>query len=339
MSQEPQTQQRGRSLTGLRRAALPLLALATILLVNYLMSPRFFNVRVVDGHFYGSLIDVLNRAAPVMLLAIGMTLVIATGGIDLSVGAVIAISGAVAAVLVNMGIPVPLVLLAAVAVGTLCGLWNGFLVAFLDLQPIIATLILMVVGRGIAQLITQGQIVTFTNEALSFWGSGYILGFPVAMWVALVALAVVYLFVRRTALGLFLESIGANARASFYTGINARLITLLVYVISGTCAGIAGIIITADIDGADANNAGLWLELDAILAVVIGGTALTGGRFYLFLSVVGALIIQSINAGILVGGFPVEYNQIVKAVVILVVLLVQSPRFQRALSARRGGTA
>ncbi len=136
-------------------------------------------------------------------------------------------------------------------------------------------------------------------------------------------------FVRRTAIGLLIESVGSNDRASYYAGIDARAIKLLVYVISGLCAAVAGLIITADIKGADANNAGLWLELDAVLAVVIGGTLLSGGRFYLGLSVIGALIIQSIQTGIFVSGLPPTFNLIVQAVVILAILFLQSDDFRR----------
>jgi ribose/xylose/arabinose/galactoside ABC-type transport system permease subunit len=311
----------------------PLVALTLILIVDGLVSPTFFRITVVDGHYFGSLIDILKNAAPVMLLAIGMSLVIATRGIDLSVGAVMAISGAVAAVLVrNTEIPTPFVVLLAIGAGILCGLWNGTLVAFFDIQPIVATLILMVAGRGIAQLITEGQIATFVNEQLAFLGTGYFLGLPFQIFIAFGMLLLVYLLVRRTAIGLLIESVGANDRASYYVGINARLIKLFVYVISGICAGMAGIIVAANIRGADGNNAGLWSELDAILAVVIGGALLSGGRFHLTLSVIGVLIIQSMNTGILVSGITPEFNLVVKAVIVLAVLLIESENFRHLIS-------
>lgn len=316
-----------------RKAVWPLVALVAILAINRIIFPDFFSISVVNGYLYGSVIDILNRSAPVVLLSIGMTLVIATQGVDLSVGAVMAICGAIAAVLVRTtGIPVPLIILIVLGAGVLCGLWNGILVAFFDIQPIVATLILMVAGRGIAQLITEGQIVTFVNEQLSFVGSGKVLGLPFTVFIALFVFAVVYLLVRRTALGLMIESVGANTKASYYVGINASLIKLLAYVVSGICAAIAGLIVAADIKGADANNAGLWLELDAILAVVVGGTALSGGRFYLFLSIIGALIIQSMNTGILVSGITPEFNLVVKAIVVLFVLLIQSAEFRQIIT-------
>lgn len=313
-----------------RRFLFPLLGLILILVGNRLISPSFFSIRIVDGRLIGSLIDILNRGAPTVLLATGMTLVIATKGIDLSVGAVIAICGAIAAVLISTTtIPPLLVMAISVGAGALCGLWNGILVAYFDIQPIVATLILMVVGRGIAQLITKGQIATFRNPSLEFVGTGVLVGFPFPIFLSLIVVFLVWVLVRRTAIGTLIESVGANDRASFYAGIDAAKIKLSVYIISGICAAITGLILTADIRGADANNAGLWEELDAILAVVIGGTALTGGRFYLIPSVVGALIIQSIQTGIYVSGLPPTFNLIVQAVVILAILLLQSEEFRR----------
>ncbi|EUL43354.1 inner membrane ABC transporter permease YtfT [Klebsiella aerogenes] len=313
-----------------------IIALLLVLAVDSLVAPHFFQVLLQDGRLFGSPIDILNRAAPVALLAIGMTLVIATGGIDLSVGAVMAIAGATAASMTVAGHSLPVVLLAALGAGALAGLWNGILVAVLKIQPFVATLILMVAGRGVAQLITSGQIVTFDSPALSWLGSGSLLLLPTPVIIAVATLLLFWLFTRKTALGMFIEAVGINIRAAKNAGVNTRIVVMLAYVLSGICAAIAGIIVAADIRGADANNAGLWLELDAILAVVIGGGSLMGGRFNLLLSVVGALIIQGMNTGILLSGFPPELNQVVKAVVVLCVLVVQSPRFIGLLKGVRG---
>ena len=312
-----------------------IIALLLVLAVDSLVAPHFFQVLLQDGRLFGSPIDILNRAAPVALLAIGMTLVIATGGIDLSVGAVMAIAGATAASMTVAGHSLPVVLLAALGAGALAGLWNGILVAVLKIQPFVATLILMVAGRGVAQLITSGQIVTFDSPALSWLGSGSLV-LPTPVIIAVATLLLFWLFTRKTALGMFIEAVGINIRAAKNAGVNTRIVVMLAYVLSGICAAIAGIIVAADIRGADANNAGLWLELDAILAVVIGGGSLMGGRFNLLLSVVGALIIQGMNTGILLSGFPPELNQVVKAVVVLCVLVVQSPRFIGLLKGVRG---
>ena len=316
----------------LARRLLPqLVTFATVLLLIAVVFPGFFDVSFANGRFYGSPIDILNRGAPVALLAIGMTLVIATGGIDLSVGAVMAICGAVAAWAVDHGHGLPSALALSLSAGLACGLWNGMLVAVLKIQPIVATLILMVAGRGIAQLITEGTILTFNHPGLIFLGSGTVLGLPtpVLIWLAMGLL--VTAIVRRSALGLLIEAVGINQRASRLAGVNAKVLIVTVYMTSGLCAAIAGMIVAADIRGADANNAGLWLELDAILAVVIGGTSLLGGRFSLVASLIGAMIIQSINTGILLSGFPPEFNLVIKAAIILAILVVQSPAARVAL--------
>jgi galactofuranose transport system permease protein len=301
------------------------LAFLAILLADRLVSPQFFDIRLQDGRLFGSLVDVFNRGAPVALLSLGMVLVIATRGIDLSVGAVMAIAGAVAASLVDSH-SVAMALGAALGVGVLCGLWNGFLVAVLRIQPIVATLILMVAGRGIAQLITEGRIVTFTSPQLAWFGNGSILGIPAPVAITLGMLVLTLLLVRGSALGVLIEATGANARASELAGIGTSAVTIAAYVWCGLCSSVAGVIAAADILGADANNAGLWLELDAILAVVIGGTSLFGGRFSVILAVLGALTIQAMNTGILLSGYRPELNLVVKAVVVIAVLLLQSPR-------------
>ena len=303
-----------------------IITLIVVLLLNVLLFPDFFNISIQNGRFYGSVIDVLNRGAPVALVAVGMTLVIATKGIDLSVGAVVAICGATAAAAIVAGHSAFYAVVMALGIGVLCGLWNGFLVAFLNIQPIIATLVLMVAGRGIAQLITEGAILTFTDDGLVFIGSGRVLlmPMPVVIWVVF-GLAVT-LLVRRTALGMLIEAIGINRQASQLSGVRTTALLMTAYLLAGLCAAIAGLIVAADIKGADANNAGLWLELDAILAVVVGGNSLLGGRFSILGSLLGAVIIQAVNTGILTSGFPPEYNLIIKAVIIVTILIIQSPR-------------
>ncbi len=183
-----------------------LVALLLVLLVDSLVAPHFWQVVLQDGRLFGSPIDILNRAAPVALLAIGMTLVIATGGIDLSVGAVMAIAGATTAAMTVAGFSLPIVLLSALGTGILAGLWNGILVAILKIQPFVATLILMVAGRGVAQLITAGQIVTFNSPDLSWFGSGSLLFLPTPVIIAVLTLILFWLLTRKTALGMFIGS-------------------------------------------------------------------------------------------------------------------------------------
>ncbi len=309
----------------LPKGAPQVMALVLLFLINAVIADNFFSIHIQDGRLFGSVIDIFNRGAPVALLTIGMTLVIATGGIDLSVGAVMAISGAVMANMASSGYAPATILICALLAGLACGIWNGFLVAVFKIQPIVATLILMVAGRGIAQLITQGQIVTFNNDTLSWFGSGSFLLLPTPIILLILAALAVWALTKKTALGLFIESVGINIKAAKNAGINTPAIVMSVYAVSGVMAALAGIIVAADIKGADANNAGLWLEMDAILAVVIGGTSLMGGRFNLLLALVGAFIIQSINTGILLSGYQPQWNHIVKSLVVLLVLVMQSP--------------
>jgi len=309
----------------------PTLALALIFIVDGVVSPGFFSIRIVQGRLFGSLIDILYRGTPIALVALGMAVVIGANGIDLSVGAVVAIVGAVMTNLIHRDMSPPLVLALTLGAGALCGLWNGFLVAILDIQPIIATLILMVAGRGIALLIDEGLIVTFRSDFFSAISTGEFLTVPSRILVAAGTFGLLWLLLRRTALGLFIESVGGNAAAADLTGIDARLVKIGAYTLSGLCSGIAGMLICADIRGSDSNNAGLFIELDAILAVVIGGGSLTGGRFHLGLTIIGVLVIQGLTTSILVSGLPPQYNMIVKGVVVLIVLLLQSRRLRESI--------
>jgi simple sugar transport system permease protein len=220
---------------------------------------------------------------------------------------------------------------AALLVCMACGATNGLLVARLGVQPIIATLILMVAGRGIAQRVGQKVLVDSEHTGFLFIGNGHLFGLPFTITLALVVLLVTALLMRGTALGLFVESVGNNPVASRYAGLRLRSIVFYVYVFSGLCAAIAGLIGTSDIRQSDAINAGLYLELDAILAVVVGGTALTGGRFFLIGSVIGALLILTLEITIISQDVQAEYALIVKALVVLAVCLLQSPDFRRRL--------
>ncbi len=311
----------------------PLLALALLLLFNNLFTPYFFNLEIRNGYLYGSRIDILNQGAKVMLVSLGMTLVIATGGVDLSVGAVMALAGAVAArLMVVDGHGFTTAFFGAIFVALLCGAWNGALVAYLGIQPIIATLILMVAGRGIAQLVSDGQIINFADPTMVFLGNGHLLGLPFTLTIVLALLAATWMLTRRTALGLFIEAVGDNPTASRYSGVNARLVTFLAYLFTGLCSGLAGLVAASNIKSADANHAGLYLELDAILAVVVGGTALTGGRFYLVGSLVGALLIQTLTTTMYARNVSADIAPMPKALVIIAVCLLQSEKARRYLS-------
>ncbi len=305
----------------------PVLALLLILIVDYFISPGFFTIRIVEGRLFGSLIDILYRAMPTALVALGMAVVIGTKGIDLSVGSVIAICGAVIAWRIHEGDPHFVILLLALGTGLLCGLWNGFLVAILDIQPIIATLILMVSGRGIGLMINLlygGTNPSFTSALLQGLSTGHISLIPTRLILGAGLFLLLWLLLRRTALGLFIEVVGGNAASANLAGVNSRLIKYAAYIICSFCAAWAGIVLTADTHTSDPVSLGLYIELDAILAVVIGGGSLSGGRIYLGMTVVGALVIQALTTSILTSGVPPEYNLVVKAVVVLIVLLLQS---------------
>jgi len=309
------------------------LIFAGILLFNALFTPNFFRIEIRDGHLFGSVIDIFDRASPIILMATGMTLVIATKGIDISVGSVAAISGALVAVLIAKYNASPVVfILVPLCVALILGAWNGLLVSWVGMQPIIATLILMVTGRGIAMLITGGQIIVFRNTFIEKVIGGYFLGLPFSILIAVVVALGVSLLTRRTALGIFIESIGINPTACRYAGVRVQQVLFSVFVISATCAGIAGFKYISDIRAADANNSGLFSELDAILAVVIGGTSMNGGRYSIIGSFIGALVIQSLTTTILTRGVPVQVTYVLRSAVVVIICILQSPVLSDRLS-------
>jgi simple sugar transport system permease protein len=320
----------------------PALTLALLIALNAFVNPSFLTIAWRDGHLYGNLIDILNRAAPLALVSTGMTLVIAARGLDISVGAVVAIAAAVAAVMIGGSLdlsgaeattrfPMWFALVAALGVALVCGLWNGALVVGVGMQPIIATLILMVAGRGIAQLITGGQILTIYYPPYSYLGNGFLAGLPFAFVLAAVVIVLTHFALTLTPLGLYVRAIGINPIAARIAGVKARPITLALYGFCGLLAGAAGLLISSNVRSADANNAGQLLELDAILAVTLGGTALTGGKFSLAGTALGALIIQTLTSTIYSLGVPPEVNMVFKAVLIFIVMLLQSPEFRASV--------
>jgi simple sugar transport system permease protein len=331
----------------------PLAMLALLLLCNLIVRPGFFALEVRDGHLYGSLIDILNQSSKLMIIAMGLTLVVGTHGIDISVGSVVAISGAAAAALIGGQLvlsgetgmqdstqyPMVVVIAGALGVALLFGIWNGTLVSVFGMQPIIATLILLVAGRGVAQLITDGQIITIYYSPYYVIGNGFFLGIPVSLYIAAAVGLILGLLTRKTALGMFIEAIGINPVAARLAGIRARTITFVCYAVCGLCAGIAGLIVSSNVKSADGNNAGLLFELDAIAAVVLGGTSLGGGKFTLVGSALGALIIQTLTTTIYSIGVAPEINLVVKALVVFVVSVLQSERVRAFIGRRRGATA
>ncbi|MGX5682467.1 ABC transporter permease [Schumannella luteola] len=316
----------------------PVLALLALIVINTIARPSFVSITVQNGQLYGPLIDILRNSAPLMLVALGMTIVIATRGIDLSVGAVMAVSGAVALTIIEgstdpNGLGTVLVaIVVGVLVALVLGVWNGFLVAVVGIQPIIATLVLMLAGRGIALLITGGFITTINSEPYKFMAQGYVLGLPFALYVSMAAVVVVALLERRTALGVLTEAVGINPEASRLAGVRSRGIIWGAYAASGLLAGLAGILYSSNIMAADANAAGLYIELDAILAVVLGGTSLMGGKFSLAGTVVGVFTIQTLKSTITFLGVPPAVSPLFLAIVVVIVVLVQSQRLRSVLA-------
>jgi ribose/xylose/arabinose/galactoside ABC-type transport system permease subunit len=319
----------------------PILTLVALLLLNVAVEPSFFSVHIQGGHLFGSLVDILRNGAPTVLVALGMTLVIATRGIDLSVGAVVAIAGALACTIIadSPAPDDPGTVLGAVAIAVLfslvLGAWNGLLVAVFGIQPIIATLILMTAGRGIAMLITEGQIITVNSAPYKVIGAGYWLGLPASIVIAGAMFVVAALLTRKTALGLLIESVGINPVASRLAGVRSRGIIWVVYIFSALCAAIAGLMISSNVTAADANSAGLWIEMDAILAVVIGGTSLAGGRYSLTGTLIGAFVIQTLTTTVYTVGIAPSITLVFKALVVIAVCLLQSPVLQSRLRSRR----
>lgn len=319
---------------------LPLTALALLLLFNAIFVDGFFKIQVMEnGNLFGRPIDILYRASSLIILALGMTFVIATAGVDISVGAVCAISAASCCVLLGGDIsgiaqhPFVIAILAGLGVGILAGLWNGLLVAKFKIQAMVATLILLTAGRGIAQLLTDGQIITVYYKPFSYIG-GNIPGIPLptALLIAICMVLLVIILDRKTSIGLMVQSVGINQTASRYAGINVTLVLFCVYIFSGFCAGTAGLIEGSFIKAADANNCGLNMEMDAILAVTLGGTLMIGGRYYIGGTIIGAITIQTLTTTMYAVGVSSDRLPAVKAVVILLIIVFQSQKFKQMYS-------
>jgi len=317
----------------------PLLVLALIILFNIIVQPGIFSFSINDaGNLTGGLMQILLRSVPVMLLAMGMTLVIATGGVDLSVGSVLAIGSAVSLSLIRGDTVAPtnetamalgLVVILTMTVGIVCGLWNGFLVAKIGIPPIVATLIFMVAGRGLTQVITRERSITTGYLQFGEIANGFTFGVQNPIWIALIVFLLFWFFTRKTAFGLFIESTGINRSAAKHSGIKSTKIILAIYALSGLCASIAGILSASNIMAIQPARAGEDMELDAILAVVLGGTNMKGGKFNLGGTVVGAIILDLLPRTMTFIGVGIQYSMFIKAVVIVLIVLIQSPTTSR----------
>lgn len=301
------------------------IALIVIVIFNILVTPNFFQLQTLFVN--------ISQVATIAIVAIGMTLVIATGGIDLSVGAIMALAGALAPLIfqsefgqtypslgVGMAIVIPIIVAMA------CGLFNGTLVSILRVQPIIATLILFISGRGIAQVLTNGNLQTFKNPAFSYLGTGKILGLPFQGWLAVIIAIVLFWVMSRTTFGRYVLAIGGNERAATLAGGPVGRVKIGVYMICGALSGLAGLIVVAINSASDAARNGDLMELDAIAAAVVGGALLQGGRAPIFGAIMGAVIIQLVKYTLLANGVEDEVALIAKALIIVAAVYVQQAR-------------
>ncbi|MFI5895776.1 ABC transporter permease [Actinoplanes sp. NPDC051513] len=293
------------------------IALALLILYNAIATPNFLTVDTVQLLF--------SQVPPVIIVSLGMALVIGTGGVDLSVGATMAIASAVLAKLVVGGTPIGVAMAGAVVAGLLVGVFNGMVVAFARVQPIVATLGVLVAGRGIALVITGGALVELFVPFFKEVRLGKFLGVPYVMIVAALLAVAVSFLVRRTAFGYRLLAIGGNRRASLLAGLPVRRTLILVYTISGTLAAVAGVIATARLRASDPSYIGLLMELSAITAVVVGGTSLTGGRVRILGTVTGAILIQLLETTLVSHNAPDSVARMVEALIIIAAVYIQRP--------------
>jgi galactofuranose transport system permease protein len=288
-------------------------AIVVLVVYNLVFTENFASVANLNTQ--------LVQVAPILIVALGMALVIGTEGVDLSVGSVMAIAAAILPLYLGYGV-IPAIGLALLA-GALCGLLNGTLVAVVNIQPIVATLALLVGGRGLALVFADGQLKDIRNPELLDLGSGKLLGLPVIVWLAAVLAALVWLLVRYTTFGRQLVAVGGNRSASALAGLPVRRVLMLTYVLSGVLAAIAGIVATARLTASDPSAIGNLYELAAITAVVVGGTPLSGGRVRILGTVAGALLMQLITATLIKHDLPDSTAQIVQAAIIVVAVYLQ----------------
>jgi len=294
-----------------------LAALVLLLLLNSVFTTNFFD--------FNNFRNILLQVSPTVLVAVGMTLVISTGGIDLSVGSVMAIASAVAATSLDAGAGFAVLL--ALGAATLVGAFNGALISGFRIQPIIVTLALLISGRGVAQVLSNGgQLVPFSNASFEYLGNGLLLGVPVQVIVMALVVGLAIFAMRATPFGRYIVAVGGNEAAARLAGIRVHRTKITVYALSGLLAGLAGLIETARLGASDAQKVGLNIELDAIAATVVGGTPLTGGRATVVGTLIGALIMQVITTGFVMNGISYAWSLVIKAAIIIIAVYIQRPK-------------
>ncbi len=282
---------------------------------------------------YGRIIDILNRGSEVAILALGMTLVVSSSaGTDISVGSVMSLSASFCCMLLagygvsstnELAVPLIVGVLAAFAMGTLCGAFNGTLVAYFGIQPMVATLILFSAARAIGLLLCNNLIVYVRNGTYGSFGA-FTGPLPTPIIIAVICIAAVAIVLRKTSLGMYIQSVGINSKASRIAGLNSKRIIFLTYVICGFFAGVAGLVNSSRITSADSNNIGLYYEMDAILAVALGGNSLGGGKFNLAGSIIGAYTIQAITTTLYALGVSTDQAPVYKAIIVIIIVAIQS---------------
>ncbi|MBI5434940.1 MAG: ABC transporter permease [Planctomycetes bacterium] len=310
----------------------PLYVLIATWLVAAHSTPHFADLAWRDGRLVGASVDACVRAVPVMLAALGLTLVIAGGGIDLSVGSVLALAAVGAARVSEADGSAAAAVAAALGLGLLVGALNGTLVVALGLAPIVATLASMIVVRGAAQLAAGGVVVPIDRSGLVEILAARPAGLPASVLLVGLLFAAFAVAKRRFAFGLYLEASGDNPRAARLAGLPVGAVLFATYVLAGLAAALAGLVVASEIRAADSASAGLYLELDAILAVVIGGTPLSGGRARLLATLVGALALQTLATAMLMHGLAPHIALLVKGVVVLVAAATARPSWGRAIA-------
>ena len=326
---------------------LPITALIVMLIVNAIITPGFFRISINNGVLYGFLIDILNRSSELIILAVGMTFVAASSrGTDISVGTIAAVSAALIVRLLGSSYDgyataPALAIFFGLLLGVACGAVNGFLVAGLNIQPMVATLIMYTAGRGIAQLISSTELATGVILYVRMESYKYIGGFipgciiPTPIFIAVAFVAITYLVTTKTAMNTYIQTVGINPKAGRLVGINSVLVIFFCYVFSGFCSGVTGLIASSRIYSCDANNIGLNMELDAILAVALGGNSLGGGKFNLAGSVIGAITIQALTTSLYAVGVSADQLPVYKAVVVILIVVFQSPAFKKWIAQRK----
>lgn len=292
------------------------LALAVLVLFNIVFTTNFATS--------ATLFNILVQASPIVLISLGMALAIGTQGIDLSVGSVMALASATITLYLGYGWLVAFII--ALFVGALAGAVNGSLIAFVGVQPIVATLAVLVAGRGLAQIFAGGQLQSIGNPTILALGRGQVAGIPVPVIVAGVAALVVAFLMKRTVFGRYVLAIGGNRTASFLSGHPVKTTLMAVYALSGMLAAVAGVMATGRLGASDPFNIGILLELSAIAAVVVGGTPLTGGKVAIAGTVAGAVLMQIVGATFIMNNLPFAYAQMLTAVIIVAAVYIQRGR-------------